>query len=93
MKIWFINGVDKPNFRVSLPHRRSTTVSIETNPLYSIINIRSQPTVVVYKEKTIGHWNILSFNLRSFSLFLMAWGHDAEKIRDSKFKCSASIEQ
>ena len=23
----------------------------------------------------------------------MAWGHDAEKIRDSKFKCSASIEQ
>ena len=34
MKIWFINRVDKPNFRVSLPHRRSTTVSLETNPLY-----------------------------------------------------------
>ena len=32
-KIWFINSVDKPNFRVSLPHRRSTTVSLETNPL------------------------------------------------------------
>ena len=29
-----INSVDKPNFRVSLPHRRSTTVSLETNPLY-----------------------------------------------------------
>jgi len=29
--------VDKPNFRVSLPHRRSTTVSLETNPLYSIV--------------------------------------------------------
>ena len=34
--IWFINSVDKPNFRVSLPHRRSTTVSLETNPLYSV---------------------------------------------------------
>ena len=33
--VWFINSVDKPNFRVSLPHRRSTTVSLETNPLYS----------------------------------------------------------
>ena len=32
--IYFINSVDKPNFRASLPHRRSTTVSIETNPLY-----------------------------------------------------------
>ena len=27
---------NKPNFRVSLPHRRSTTVSLETNPLYSL---------------------------------------------------------
>ena len=25
-----------PNFRVSLPHRRSTTVSLETNPLYPL---------------------------------------------------------
>ena len=33
--IYIINSVDKPNFRVSLPHRRSTTVSLETNPLYS----------------------------------------------------------
>ena len=32
--IYIINSVDKPNFRVSLPHRRSTTVSSETNPLY-----------------------------------------------------------
>ena len=32
---WFINSVVKPNFRVSLPHRRSTTVSSETIPLYS----------------------------------------------------------
>ena len=32
--IYIINSVDKPNFRVSLLHRRSTTVSIETNPLY-----------------------------------------------------------
>ena len=35
--IYIINSVDKPNFRVSLPHRRSTTVSSETNPLYSMI--------------------------------------------------------
>ena len=33
--IYIINSIDKPNFRVSLPHRRSTTVSLETNPLYS----------------------------------------------------------
>ena len=33
--IYIINSVDKPNFRVSLPHRRSTTVSSETYPLYS----------------------------------------------------------
>ena len=32
--IYIINSVDKPNFRVSLPHRRSTTVSLETNPPY-----------------------------------------------------------
>ena len=31
----FINSVDKPNFRVSLPHRRSTTVSSETNPPFT----------------------------------------------------------
>ena len=30
--IYIINSVDKPNFRVLLPHRRSTTVSSETNP-------------------------------------------------------------
>ena len=35
--IYIINSVDKPNFRISLPHRRSTTVSIETNPLYSYL--------------------------------------------------------
>ena len=35
--IYIINSVDKPNFRVSLPHRRSTTVSPETNPLYSLL--------------------------------------------------------
>ena len=33
--IYIINSVDKPNFRVSLPHRPSTTVSLETNPVYS----------------------------------------------------------
>ena len=33
--IYIINAIDKANFRVSLPHRRSTTVSSETNPLYS----------------------------------------------------------
>ena len=33
--IYIINSVDKPNFCVSLPHRRSTTVSLETNPLYN----------------------------------------------------------
>ena len=38
--IYIINSVDKPNFRVSLPHRRSTTVSLETNPLYINIYIR-----------------------------------------------------
>ena len=32
--IYIINSVDKPNFRVSLPHRRSTTVSLETYPLF-----------------------------------------------------------
>ena len=32
--IYIINSVDKPNFRLSLSHRRSTTVSSETNPLY-----------------------------------------------------------
>ena len=32
--IYIINSVDKPNFLVSLPHRRSTTVSLETNPPY-----------------------------------------------------------
>ena len=31
---FIINSVDKPYFRVSLPHRRGTTVSSETNPLY-----------------------------------------------------------
>ena len=31
--IYIINSVNKPNFRVSLPHRRSTTVSSETNPV------------------------------------------------------------
>ena len=31
--IYIINSVDKPNFHVSLPHWRSTTVSSETNPL------------------------------------------------------------
>ena len=31
--IYIINSVDKPNFRVSVAHRRSTTVSLETNPL------------------------------------------------------------
>ena len=35
--IYIINSFDKPNFRVSLPHRRSTTVSLETNPLYLIL--------------------------------------------------------
>ena len=35
--IYIVNSVDKPNFRVSLPHRRSTTVSLETNPLYSFV--------------------------------------------------------
>ena len=39
-KIWFINRVDKPNFRVSLP-QRSTTVSLETNPLYSVVPLVS----------------------------------------------------
>ena len=34
--IYIINSIDKPNFRASLPHRRSTTVSLETNPLYSL---------------------------------------------------------
>ena len=38
IKIRFINGVDKPNFRVSLPHGRSTTVSLETNPPYLFNN-------------------------------------------------------
>ena len=33
--IYIINSVDKPNFRVSLPRRRSTIVSLEINPLYS----------------------------------------------------------
>ena len=28
----FINSVDQPNFRVSLPYRRSTTTSSENNP-------------------------------------------------------------
>ena len=37
--IYIINSVDKPNFRVSLPHQRSTPVSSETNPLYSFITI------------------------------------------------------
>ena len=35
--IYIINSVDKPNFRVSLPHRHSTTVCLETNPLYSFM--------------------------------------------------------
>ena len=34
--IYIINPVHKPIFHVSHPHRRSTTVSSETNPLYSI---------------------------------------------------------
>ena len=36
--------LDKPNFRVSLPHRRSTTVSSETNPLDWIQVWRTNPT-------------------------------------------------
>ena len=40
--IYIINSVDKPNFRVSLPHRCSTTVSLGTNPLYSFVIIRVQ---------------------------------------------------
>ena len=37
--IYIINSVDKPNFRVSFLHRRSTTVSSETNPLYSFLKV------------------------------------------------------
>ena len=39
--IYIINSVDKPNFRVSLPHRRSSTVCIEINPLHSFVWLRS----------------------------------------------------
>ena len=35
--IYINNSVDKPNFRVSLRHQRSTTVSLETNPVYSFV--------------------------------------------------------
>jgi len=30
--VCIVGSVDRPSFRVSLPHRRSTTVSLETNP-------------------------------------------------------------
>ena len=39
-KFGFIKGVDnviiKPNFCVLLPHRRNTTVSLETTPFYLV---------------------------------------------------------
>ena len=35
----------KPNFRVSLPHRRSTTVSLETNSLYSFVVKTLRPLI------------------------------------------------
>ena len=47
--IYIINSVDKPNFRVSLPHRRSTTVSIETNPLYTQLYKAIQSYTDAYK--------------------------------------------
>ena len=40
--IYIIISVDKPNFRVSLPHRRSTTVSSETNPVLEYGRIREE---------------------------------------------------
>ena len=43
--IYIINSVDKPNFRVSLPHRRSTTASLETNPLYSFVVKTLRPLI------------------------------------------------
>ena len=42
--IYMINSVDKPNFRVSLPHRRSTTVSSETIPFTHKFHGRLIPT-------------------------------------------------
>ena len=53
--IYIINSVDKPNFRVSLPHRRSTTVAIETNPFYTSCSDISQkfPKVAHFTKKLL----------------------------------------
>ena len=48
--IYIINSADKPKFRVSLPHRHSTTVSLETNPLYS------------YEATDAGSWSFVGSN-------------------------------
>jgi len=55
--IYIINSVDKPNFRVSLPHRRSTTVSSETNPLYLV-----EP---VWPEAVLSVLRTCAFHLRT----------------------------
>ena len=64
--IYMINSVDKPNFRVSLPHRRSTTISSETNPLYSFWWHTS--------TLTLGHFRIVKKQSRcwedKFALFV-----------------------
>ena len=66
--IYIINSVDKPNFRVSLPHRRSTTVSLETNPLYPIGCLVWKQTPLcahlvnlLFAARTGGSWRFPAF--------------------------------
>ena len=73
--IYIINSVDKPNFRVSLPHRRSTTVSSETNP---------QTSYLLGMSRTMGGLNhLLGLNhsevLRVARFY--AWGSRVDRSR------------
>ena len=62
ISVWW--SIDKPNFCVSLPHPRSTTASLETNPLYSEVDIYFSLNILL---------------LLLFSQFLPRWRNLIEK--------------
>ena len=55
-----MNSVDKPNFRVSLLHRHSTTVSIETNPPYPAelgLGLSHRINLICMQAEPMGQYN------------------------------------
>ena len=72
--IYIINSVDRPNFRVSLPHRRSTTVSLETNPLY-FLNVACHVYTFFFPRVSWGYCMLLywgRFEIQKKILHLIA---------------------